>query len=180
MQISRSEQKRRIKEVEKLVGELVKLPSQALMQAEGLEEIRDLLTEAADMEGSVRHRQIKHLTKFIAAMPLEPLYALVSQYRGKALSEKKQQHTIEFFRDAIINEALEVQRQFEEYGEGLTENWESETVAELQTQMPEIEPMTLSRLAYFFTRNRNPRYSREIFRYLKSVQELRQRNGESA
>ncbi|MGD9949550.1 MAG: DUF615 domain-containing protein [Desulfobulbus sp.] len=180
MQISRSEQKRRIKEVEHLVGELVKLPRQALMQVEGLDEIRDLLIETVEMEGSVRQRQIKYLTKFVAAMPLEPLYTLVSKYRGKALSEKKQQHTIEFFRDALINEALEVQRQFEEYGEELTENWESETVVELQAEMPEIEPMTLTRLSYLFARTRNPRHSREIFRYLKSIQEMRQRNAASA
>ncbi|MDD2466920.1 MAG: DUF615 domain-containing protein [Desulfobulbus sp.] len=178
MQISRSEQKRRFKDVEKLVGELVMLPSQALMQVEGLDEIRDLLLETVEMEGSVRQRQIKYLTKFIVVMPLEPLYALVSQYRGKGLSEKKQQHTIEFFRDALINEALEVQRQGEEFGEELTENWESETVAELQAEMPEIESITLSRLSYLFAKTRNPRYSREIFRYLKSAQELSQRNKE--
>ena len=176
MQISRSEQKRRFKEVEKLVDELAKLPRQALAQIEGLDEIRDLLLEAADNGGSVRQRQIKYLTKFVAAMELEPLYALVSQYRGKALSEKKQQHQIEFYRDALIDEALEVQRQLEEFGEGLTENWESETVAELQGKMPEIEAMTLTRLAFLFARTRNPRHSREIFRYLKSVEEMRQRN----
>ena len=176
MQISRSEQKRRFKEVEKLVDELAKLPRQALAQIEGLDEIRDLLLEAADKGGSVRQRQIKYLTKFVAAMELEPLYALVSQYRGKALSEKKQQHQIEFYRDALIDEALEVQRQLEEFGEGLTENWESETVAELQGKMPEIEAMTLTRLAFLFARTRNPRHSREIFRYLKSVEEMRQRN----
>lgn len=178
MQISRSEQKRRVKEVEKLVGELVKLPSQALAQVDGLGELGELLAETAKMKGSVRQRQIKYLTKFIAALPLEPLYALVSQYRGKALSEKKQQHTIEFFRDALIDEALEAQRQGEEYGEELEENWDSETVAELQVKMPEIEPLTLSRLSSLFARTRNPRYSREIFRYLKSVQEMRQRKGE--
>lgn len=180
MQISRSEQKRRVKEVEKLVDELVKLPAQALAQVEGLDEFRELLVETAKMRGSVRQRQIKYLTKFVAALPLEPLYALVGQYRGKALSEKKQQHTIEFFRDALIDEALEAQRQSEEYGEELAENWESETVAELQAKMPEIEPLTLSRLSSLFARTRNPRYSREIFRYLKSVQELRQRQRESA
>lgn len=176
MQISRSEQKRRFKEVEKLVDELVTLPSQALLQIEGLDEIRDLLLDAANKQGSVRQRQIKYLTKFVAAMELDPLYALVSQYRGRALNEKKQQHRIEFYRDALINEALEVQGQLEEFGEELTENWESETVAELQDTMPEIEPMTLTRLSSLFARTRNPRHSREIFRYLKSIQEMRQRN----
>ena len=180
MQISRSEQKRRFKEVEQLVDELVKLPRHALSQMDGLKEILDLLVETAELEGSVRQRQVKYLRKFVADMPLEPLYELVSQYRGKALREKKQQHTIEFFRDALINEALEVQEQREEYGETLKESWESEAVEALQAAMPEIDPMTLTRLASLFARTRNPRYSREIFRYLKSIQELKQRKSGSA
>jgi len=40
MQVSRTEQKRRIKEIEQLVAELVKLPPQALDRATGLEEFK--------------------------------------------------------------------------------------------------------------------------------------------
>jgi ribosome-associated protein len=176
MQISRSEQKRRVKEVEKLVAELVKLPAHALAKIEDLEEVREGLVEAAQLEGSVRQRQIKYLTKRIALLPLEPLYELVGQYLGKELIEKKQQHTIEFFRDRLISEALLVEREAQEQGEEWGEGWSSKTVAEMQGLMPEIDPLTLTRLSYLFARTRNPRYSREIFRYLKSVQDLRQRN----
>ena len=176
MQMSRSEQKRRVKEVEKLVAELVKLPAQALARIEELDEVRDLLMETAPLEGSVRQRQIKYLTKRIALLPLEPLYDLVGQHLGRELIEKKQQHTIEFYRDTLINEALAKQQDVVESGEEWGEGWSSTTVAELQQLMPEVDPMTLSRLGYLFARTRNPRYSREIFRYLKSVQEVRQRN----
>jgi ribosome-associated protein len=176
MQVSRSEQKRRVKEVEQLVTELLRLPPQCLAEREDLDEFRDLLVETARLKGSVRQRQIKYLTKRIATLPLEPLYDLISRHLGKELFEKKQQHTNEFFRDALINEALAAQEAARESGDAWGENWSSRTVAELQAQMPEIDPLTLSRLSYLFARTRNPRYSREIFRYLKSVQELRQRN----
>lgn len=176
MQISRTEQKRRVKEVEQLVAELVKVPPQALAQLAEMEEIRDLLLETARLEGSVRQRQIKYLTKLIAPLPLEPLYALVSHYRGKALSAKKQQHSLEFFRDSLINEALEMQQVCRENGEEWGEDWESEVIDEVRQHLPAAEAMTLSRLSYLFSRTRNPRYSRELFRYLKSVQELQQRN----
>lgn len=174
--ISRSEQKRRVKEVEHLVAELVKVPPQALAQLAEMDEVRELLLETAHLEGSVRQRQIKYLTKLIAPLPLEPLYALVSQYRGKALTAKKQQHSLEFFRDSLINEALEMQQYCRENGEIWGEDWESEVIDELRQHLPEVEVMTLSRLSYLFSRTRNPRYSRELFRYLKSVQELHQRN----
>jgi len=49
-------------------------------------------------------------------------------------------------------------------------------LVELKAEMPEIEVLTLSRLSYLFAQTRNPRHSREIFRYLRSIQEMRQRN----
>ncbi|WP_448872701.1 DarP family protein [Desulfobulbus propionicus] len=174
--MSRSEQKRRVKDVEKLVAELVKLPAQVLAQVDDLEEVRDALLKTAQLEGSVRQRQIKYLTKRIALLPLEPLYDLVGQYLGRELVEKKQQHLLEFYRDALIDEALAKEQDVLESGGEWGEGWSSKTIAELQEAMPETDPLTLARLAYLFTRTRNPRYSREIFRYLKSVQELRQRN----
>ncbi len=175
IQISRTEQKRRVKEVEHLVAELVKVPPHALAQLAEMDEIRDLLLETARLEGSVRQRQIKYLTKLIAPLPLEPLYALVSHYRGKALTSKKQQHTLEFFRDSLINEALEMQQYCRENGEDWGEDWQSEVIAEIRQHLPEVEAMALSRLSYLFSRTRNPRYSRELFRYLKAAQELQQR-----
>jgi ribosome-associated protein len=176
MQVSRSEQKRRVKEFEQLVAELVKLPPQVLEKAAGLAEFKTIVREAAKLEGSARQRQIKYLTKLMQDEPLEPLYELINKHRGKALLERKQQHALEFYRDSLINEALERRRECRANNLEWAENWESDTVAELKEQMPEIEPLTLSRLSYLYAQTRNPRHSREIFRYLHSIEELRQRN----
>lgn len=180
MQISRSEQKRRIKEVEQLVAELVKLPTQVLNQVPGMEELHQVLRDTAKMEGSARQRQIKYLTKLVLPLPLEPLYALVGKHRGKSLVERKHLHALEFYRDTLINEALEKRQECRENNTDWAENWSSTTLVELKAQMPEIDILTLSRLSYLFAQTRNPRHSREIFRYLRSIQELRQRNGEQA
>lgn len=178
MQISRTEQKRRVKEIERLVGELVTLPSQALEQAPFSEEIKQTLLETASLRGSVRQRQIKYLTKMVQEYPLEGVYALVSQHRGRELRDRQQFQAMEFYRNALINEALEQQQSCRENGDDWKEDWSSATVKELQRDLPEIDPLTLSRLSYLFARTRNPRYSREIFRYLRSIQELRQRKGQ--
>jgi ribosome-associated protein len=176
MQISRSEQKRRIKEIEKLVSELVSLPHQVLVQAPSVpEELKQLLQETSKLQGSVRQRQIKHLTKLIQEHPVEGLYELVGRHRGKALTEQKQLHALEFYRDALINEALEKQQVCRQNNEEWGENWASESLVKLQEDMPGIDVLTLSRLSYLFSKTRNPRYSREIFRYLRSVQELQHR-----
>lgn len=175
MQISRSEQKRRVKEVERLVAELVSLPAQVLGQAPVPEDLRRMLIETSALRGGVRQRQVKYLTKLIQSHPIEALYDLVVSHRGKHLAVRKQLHTLEFYRDALIDEALRRQENCREQGLAWEESWSSETVRELRNRMPEIDPLLLTRLAYLFARTRNPRYSREIFRYLRSMDELRQR-----
>jgi ribosome-associated protein len=176
MQISRSEQKRRIKEIEKLVSELVALPPQVLGQTPVPEELREMLLETAKLQGSVKQRQVKYLTKLVQEHPLEDLYALVGRHRGKTLSAQKQLHTLEFYRDALVNEALEKQRISRQNNAEWGESWASDTLIELKNHLPGIDELTLSRLSYLFSRTRNPRYSREIFRYLRAVQELQQRS----
>jgi len=180
MQISRSEQKRRVKEVERLVAELVSLPAQIVNQAAVPEEFRRQIREAAALLGSARQRQIKYLTKMAQQFPLEALYDLVSRHRGHALATKKQMHALEFYRDALIEEALEQRERSRQTGEACEEQWPSQTISTLQAEMPEVDPLALLRLASLFARTRNPRYSREIFRSLRSVQEIRQRNSNRA
>jgi len=85
-------------------------------------------------------------------------------------------HALEFYRDALVNEALEKRQECRENNTEWAENWTSDTLVELKAEMPEIEVLTLSRLSYLFAQTRNPRHSREIFRYLRSIQEMRQRN----
>lgn len=176
MQISRSEQKRRIKDIEKLVAEVVALPPRALDDLSLPGELTTLFQETAKLQGGPRQRQIKHLTKLVQEYPLEELYELVGKHRGKALVERKQQHALEFYRDALINEALEKQQGCRETHTEWGENWESDTLADIKAQIPEIDVPSLARLSYLFSRTRNPRYSREIFRSLRAAQELQDRN----
>lgn len=176
MQISRSEQKRRMKDVENLVTELVTLPAPVLDRSPCPEEIRLLLKEAAKLEGSPRQRHIKYITKQVQGESLVELYDLVGKYRGKALAERQQLHTLEFYRDALINEAMEQRQLCRESNTDWTEDWTGETLVELKQLMPEIDVLVLSRLAYLFVQTRNPRYTREIFRSLRATQELRERN----
>ncbi len=176
MQISRSEQKRRIKEIELLVEELLTLPAHVLSQTPLPDEMRQsLLTVAGRPLTKARKREVKYLTRLIQQYPLEGLYELVSRYRGNKLKEQQQVKTIDSYRHTLINEALEQEKLCRERGEDWTENWPSTTISQLQRTVPVIDPPTLSRLAYLFVRTRNPRYSREIFRYLRSMQELHNR-----
>ncbi|MDX9834826.1 MAG: DUF615 domain-containing protein [Desulfobulbus sp.] len=175
MEISRSEQKRRVQEVGKLVVELASLPPQAIGSAPCNETIRELLQAAGTLSGGARQRHLKYLTKLLKTEPLDELYAYVSRYRGKGLTERKQFRELEQYRDALVNEAIEEQRHCAAMQLDWEDAWHSRTLAELAKKMPGIDVSTLTRLASLFARTRNPRHSREIFRSLRAALEQQQR-----
>lgn len=175
MQISRSEQKRRIKEVERLVVELTELPVTVLAQMPLTQDLQGHIVEAARLQGGAKQRQIKYLTKLLREFPLEEIYRLLSQHRGKALAEKKQTHELEFYRNALIEEALAHDQLSRQQDIAWGEVWESQVISELLQLLPNLDGLGLARLAYFFAKSRNPRYSREIFRTLRSAWEQQER-----
>lgn len=180
MQISRSEQKRRIQDFERLVAQLVTLPARTLEQLSCDEEIRQQVLAIIPLKGSVRQRQIKYLTKLLLREELaERIAAFVHLHKGKDLAAKSRQRSVEQWRNALIDEALARESAWQE-DERLVwgENWPSQIVREIARELPKVDQNHLRRLAYRFTQTRNPRYSREIFRYLHSAGELQQRDSQ--
>lgn len=177
MRISRSEQKRRMKQVQELVAELAGLSPQLIRQAPCPKEIQQLLIETGALRGSERQRSVRYLTKLVLReQALEDLYTFIGIYRGTALEEKKQFHVLEFYRDSLIDEAIEQERICQAEHTEWQEDWTSTTLKELQSHLPDIDIQGLSRLAYLFARTRNPRHSREIFRSLRAALDQQQRD----
>ena len=175
MQISRSEQKRQIKEVEQLVTALAALPATVIDRAPCLDELKVLLQETRHHKGGARKRHLKFLTKQILQQPLDELYHFLGEHRGQELAEQRQFHELELYRDALIDEALDRQRRCAQTQTDWGENWRSDILAELSAKLPTMDMPTLTRLAYLFVQTRNPRHSREIFRHLRAAQDQLQR-----
>ena len=171
--LSRSEKKRRIKELEKLVDEMGRLPAVSIKSLPCDEEICGLLRQVSSLKGGARKRQIKYVTKLLKSSPdnIDSLYAFMTQKQGAALQDKREFHKIEYIRDSLLNEALEQRRNAKENHEELEENWSSLVVQEVSSQFPGIDQMLLKRLAWLFARTRNRKHSREIFRILRAAQE---------
>ena len=169
MELSRSEQKRRIKRLEELVEALAALPPALINQLPAQEELRDLLLAAAALgRDSARRRLIKHITKLLREEDsTDALYQFVAERKGSALLKKKQQHEIEHLRDALIEEAIAAKETQDDF----SETWSSDTAAEIAAKLPFADAQELTRLAFLFAVSRNPRHSREIFRQLKAAQE---------
>jgi ribosome-associated protein len=174
MELSRSEQKRRVKELEELIAELAELPAALLDQLPADEAVRSLLTEAAAMgHDGARKRQIKYITKLLRedAADTDALYQFLAERKSTELHKKKQHHELEHMRDALIEEAISFRCQAQECGEEVTENWPSQVAGEIAAELPTANQNELTRLAFFFSVSRNPRHSRELFRLLRAAQE---------
>ena len=178
MELSRSEQKRRVKQLEELAEELAALPAAVLNELPAGEELRSQLKEAVGLKhDGARKRLIKHIAKLLREEePPEPLYQFLAGRKGNALLRKKRQHELEHLRDALIDEAIAAQQLARERQEDFSERWRSQTAAEIAAALPGTDPSELSRLAFFFAVSRNPRHSRELFRLLRAAQEQHDRN----
>ena len=172
IKLSRSEQKRRIKEVEQLVRELVELPEPVLKKLPGDEEIRLLIIEVQGLKGGARKRQIKYITKMLKNEPLAGLYDYLADKKGGKLKQKKQFHALEYFRDSLLNEAIARRKELATDQEELTENWDSSTINEILVELPLVDVSALQRLSAIYARTRQTRHSREIFRLLRAAAEL--------
>ncbi|MCI5221406.1 MAG: DUF615 domain-containing protein [Candidatus Electrothrix sp. AR4] len=171
MELSRSEQKRRIKQLEKLVVELADLPPALLNKLPADEEVRILLKEVADLKGGARKRQIKYITKVLRNEPAEGLYDFLTKRKGTKLEKKKQLHEIEYLRDILIEEAIAARRKAKEEHRDLTEDWSSTVVEDIAEELPTVDRKELNRLAFLFAMSRNRQHSRELFRMLQAAQE---------
>jgi len=171
VQLSRSEQKRRLKELEKLVSELARLPKRDLARLPCDAEIRTLLEEVAVLKGGARKRQIKYVTKLLRRHPADALYDFLSSRKGAQLQRKKEFHELEYLRDALVNEAITVRQRYRSEGRELEEGWSSRVLPRILEAIPGVEGTDLLRLARLFAVTRNNRHSREIFRLLQAARE---------
>ncbi|MCI5116643.1 MAG: DUF615 domain-containing protein [Candidatus Electrothrix sp. LOE1_4_5] len=171
MKLSRSEQKRRIKQVEKLVEELAVLPAGLLRELPVDDEVQELFQEVASLKGGSRKRQIKYITKLLRDAPTEELYAFLQKRKGTELQKKKQFHEVEYLRDILIEEVLAARRVAKTEHVDLTEDWSSKVLKDIAKELPSVDRHELQRLAFFFAMSRNKQHSREIFRLLQAAQE---------
>jgi len=176
MKLSRSEQKRRIQQLGKLVVELVALPPGVLKQLPVAEEIRELVMETAARKGGARKRQIKYITKLLRSTSVDGLYDFLAEQKGGELFRTKQFHELEYLRDTLIEEAITARRKAQEEQRDFAEKWQSMVVQGIVAELPTVDAGELSRLAFLFAMTRKKKHSREIFRMLQAAAEQEEMN----
>jgi ribosome-associated protein len=171
VEMSRSEQKRRMKQLEKLVAELSSLPPSLIDQLPCSEEVRSRFHEASTLKGGTRNRHVKYVTKMLKAEPVDELYSFLSEKKGKAMQMKKEFHEIEYLREELLSEAIEQHRVAKHEHTELEENWPSRVAEKICSDYPGIDKTLITRLSWMYARTRNSRHSRELFRIIRAAHE---------
>jgi len=166
--ISRSEKKRRAKNVENLALELAKLPRAAIQAMDLPDELVENISSLASLKTGSLKRQLKFIAKLLRQIDSEPIYAFLEANKGSKLRETKNFHVLERLRDDFIGDAFEHMEENETFFET---KWQSPALTEILRLFPSLDEHELRLLAERFFRTRKPTHKREIFRLLKAAQE---------
>lgn len=171
--ISRSEQKRRARNLEKLARELSELSSSDIRQLPCDPILQQEISAARALKAGARKRQLKFIAKTLRQMDADPLFAYLAKRNGSKLQEKKEFKLIERLRDDILTDAiLAFQETEEDEGEEiLRPAWSSGALSKAISSLPGLDEQELRGLAERYARTRKPVHSRELFRILKAAQE---------
>jgi len=179
-QLSKSEKKRRAKEIEKLVNEAANLSHGEILNLPCDQEVREEIAAAIDLKGSARKRQLKYATKLLREKPVEELLDYMARKKGSQLKEKHEFHELEHLRNLLIDEAVR-RYEREKHNDGFISETEPVGVLEdsgaieaIVSVLPDIDQVLLKNSAVQFARTRNRKYSRELFRILKRARQKEQ------
>ena len=167
--VSKSEKKRRAKNIEKLAQELVslsttdikKLPCESWLQSE--------ILDTAEMKAGARKRQIKYITKNLRSIDSTPLFEFMAEQKGSRLKDKKEFHELEHIRDAIIDDVLAADKEAKQEGRAIDPHYPSEAIDAALGNISGLDGDDLRRSALRFATTRKITHSREIFRVLKAA-----------
>ncbi len=168
--ISRSEQKRRYKQIEDVAQELTELTDNDLKKFPGDQVICTEIKAIRALSGGARKRQVKHLAKILRQGPsMDAIYDFLSKRKGSQLKEKTRLHEAEHLRDALINEAMadfqhsrSLQREWEP-------SWRSDIFGPATAKYQGLDEEALRKTIYQYVRSHNRLYYRELFRMIKSA-----------
>ena len=169
--ISRSEKKRLAKGIELLAQELVVLSEANIRRLPCDPAIQNELVRARTLKGGAQKRLIKYIAKELREISTDELLIFLEQKKGSKLKRNQKFHELERLRDAIITEAITDHRQIQQEGGKLDHHWESETIAQAETMLPDLDTVAIKKSALRYAVTRKPVHSREIFRVLKAARE---------
>lgn len=173
-QLSKSEQKRRFKQVETAAAELSLLSDNDLARLPASEALKAEIVGCRTMKGGARKRQVKYLAKIMREESVEEILAYLAANKGSKLKENRLHQEVERLRDLLVNEVIDFQQEAQQQRMHLEMDWPGESLLAVAASLAIPEGELRSSL-YQYARTRGQNHYREVFRMIKAAQEKKAR-----
>ena len=169
--ISRSEQKRRHKRLQKIVADLLDLSKGEQASLPVSEDIRKELLAGRSLKGGARKRQIKYVVKLLYREGFDELITYIDAKKGTEHQRTKDFHELEYLRNFLLDEAVAHYRECEKQNLPWEPDRRGSALDETRNLLPEIDMESVQKLTWLFASSRKRRYARELFRLLRGAKE---------
>ncbi len=169
--ISRSEQKRRFKQMESAARELSELGDLDLKRLPVGNQLKEEITLCRKTKAGARKRQVKYIAKLLQQEDIGEILRFLQEKKGSKLEENQYLHEAERLRDTIVDEALLAYDECRKYQEPWELDWQSPTIDHIVMRFPEIDENEIRRSAHQYARSRSKTHYRELFRIIKAAAE---------
>ena len=167
--VSRSEQKRRAKDLEKLAKELCELPDSDVQKLPCEPMLRQEIEKVKSLKSGARRRQIKFIAKSLRETDATGVFEFLARRKGSKLKENREFHILERMRDDILNDAIDAFRKADENDEEPDPKWPSPSLRAGIDRLPDLQEHDVRALALRYARTRKPSLRKELFRILKAA-----------
>jgi len=171
--LSKSEIKRQHKQVEMAAREILALNSGELQRLDLDDEVIEAVQLTASLKGGALKRQTKYIAKLLKTGDVAQILEQLKRIKGSKLQENAFQHQAEYYRDAIINDALAAREQCLVDGVEFDMDWASEALDAAVGEFPDLDVNEVRRSAYQYVKSRNKVHYRELFRTMRAAVERR-------
>ncbi|MEE4164358.1 MAG: ribosome biogenesis factor YjgA [Desulfocapsaceae bacterium] len=169
--VSRSEQKRRFRQIESAAREVSELRDPELGRLPVSDELRDEIVLCRKTKAGARKRQIKYIAKILHHEDLGAILRFLQDKKGSKLKENKFLHEAERLRDQIVDDALSAHEMCRHNQEAWELDWQSEAIDHALSRFPDLDERELRNSAHHYARTRSKTHYRELFRMIKAAAE---------
>ncbi|MBE0583082.1 MAG: DUF615 domain-containing protein, partial [Desulfofustis sp.] len=168
-QISRSEKKRQLKQVELAAQECAGLSDAELARLGVGVEVREAVALCRTTKGGALKRQIKFVAKLLRDENLDEVLSFLKQKKGSKLEEERLFHDAEHWRDQVVNEAIASLEEHRREQQPWPVTWQSPVIDRLLIRYPGVDEHDLRQATHNYARSRNKAHYREVFRMVKAA-----------
>ena len=158
-----------------MAKELAVLTDNDLKTFPGSADIKEEITLIRPLKAGARKRQIKYVAKLLRGEDIDEIYAFLGTLKGSKLKEKALFHEAERLRDAIINEALEEYRYYQENNLEWEPGWQSEVLDLAVRTYDGLKRKDIETLTFSYVKSRSKMHYRELFRLIMAAIEQQER-----